>query len=43
MNKYTVRSGQNIFDVSLTIYGTVEGIFDLLISNDWLNMETKLS
>ena len=43
MNKYTVRSGQNIFDVSLTIYGTVEGIFDLLISNNWLNMETKLS
>lgn len=42
MKQYTVRSGQNIYDVSLTLYGTVEGIFDLLISNDWLTMDTKL-
>lgn len=42
MKQYTVRSGQNIYDVALTLYGTVEGIFDLLISNDWLNMETVL-
>lgn len=43
MKQYTVRSGQNIYDVSLTLYGTVEGIFDLLISNDGLTMDTKLS
>jgi len=43
MKQYTVRSGQNIYDVSLTIYGTVEGIFDLLISNEGLTMDTKLS
>lgn len=43
MKQYTVRSGQNIYDVSLTLYGTVEGIFDLLISNKGLTMDTKLS
>lgn len=43
MAQYQVRSGQNIYDVALYIYGSVEGIFDLLISNQWLNMETKLS
>lgn len=43
MNQYTVRSGQNIYDVAMTLYGSVEGIFDLLVSNEWLNMETKLS
>lgn len=43
MNQYIVRSGQNIYDVAMTLYGSIEGVFDLLISNKWLNMETKLS
>lgn len=43
MAQYKVRSGQNIYDVALSIYGSVEGVFDLLMSNQWLNMETKLS
>lgn len=43
MAQYKVRSGQNIYDVALTLYGSVEGIFDLLASNSWLNMETQLS
>lgn len=43
MAQYTVRSGQNIYDVALTLYGSVDGIFDLLVSNDWLSMTTKLS
>lgn len=43
MLQYKVRSGQNIYDVALTLYGSVEGVFDLLASNDWLNMETVLS
>lgn len=43
MPKYKVRSGQNIFDVALTLHGSVEGIFDLLASNHWLTMETELS
>ena len=42
MEQYTVRSGQNIYDIALTLHGSVEGIFDLLISNNWLNMETVL-
>lgn len=42
MNQYTVRSGQNIFDVALTLHGTVEGIFDLLISNPMLTMDSEL-
>ena len=37
MLQYKVRSGQNIYDVALTLYGSVEGIFDLLVSNEWLN------
>lgn len=42
MPQYTVRSGQNIYDVALTLHGSVEGIFDLLTSNSWLTMETTL-
>ena len=43
MAQYKVRSGQNIYDIALTLYGSVEGVFDLLASNEWLNMETQLS
>lgn len=43
MAQYKVRSGQNIYDVAMTLYGSVEGIFDLLVSNKWLNLETQLS
>lgn len=43
MNQYRVRSGQNIYDIALTLYGSVEGVFDLLASNDWLSMETILT
>lgn len=43
MAKYIVRTGQNIYDVALTLYGSVEGIFSLIASNKWLTMETKLS
>lgn len=43
MAQYKVRSGQNIYDVALTLYGSIEGIFDLLASNTWLDINTKLS
>ena len=33
MNTYIVKSGQNLFDVAITLYGSIEGVFDLLISN----------
>lgn len=45
MKKYIVKSGQNIFDVALAIYGSIEGVFDLLISNESqsLSFDTILS
>lgn len=42
MATYKVTANQNIFDVALLLYGSIEGLFDLLISNDWLTMETDL-
>lgn len=45
MGKYIVKSGQNLFDVALTIYGSIEGVFDLLVSNEGqsLSFDTLLS
>lgn len=43
MNKYITKSGQNIYDVALTIYGSIEGIFDLLLSNSNISLNTILS
>ena len=42
MSKYTTKSGQNLYDVALTLYGSVEGIFDLLISNPNISLEAVL-
>ena len=42
MSEYIVKHGQNIFDVALQLYGSIEGVFDLLISNPRLSMETQL-
>lgn len=42
MAQYKVRSGQNIYDVALTLYGSIEGIIDLLASNSQITMETTL-
>lgn len=43
MATYTVKPSQNIFDVALHLYGSIEGLFDLLISNENLNMTTELT
>lgn len=43
MAKYTVISGQNLFDVALHIYGSIEGITDLLINNPLLSLASTLS
>lgn len=43
MATYKVTTNQNLFDVALLLYGSIEGLFDLLISNDWLDMETDLT
>lgn len=40
MNKYITKTGQNLYDVALSIYGSIEGIFDLLISNQNVSIGT---
>lgn len=42
MAKYKVQGGQNLFDIALHLYGTIEGLFDLLISNEGIGMNTEL-
>ena len=39
---YIVKRNQNIYDVAVQIYGSVEGLFDLLISNEDLAMDSEL-
>lgn len=43
MSKYTITAGQNLYDVALHIYGSIEGITDLLINNPTLSMASRLS
>lgn len=42
MATYTVKPNQNIYDVAIMLHGSVEGLFDLMISNEWLSMTTEL-
>lgn len=39
MKAYITKTGQNIFDVCITLYGSVEGLLDLLISNTSMEVE----
>lgn len=39
---YTVKKSQNIYDVAVQIYGSIEGLFDLLISNENLAVDSEL-
>lgn len=34
MGTYIVKAGENIFDIALKIYGGIEGLFDLVASNE---------
>ena len=43
MGKYRVVAGQNIYDVALHLYGSIEGVVDLLISNPDLSFATTLT
>ncbi len=43
MGKYTVISGQNLYDVALHVYGSIEGITDLLVNNPDLSMGSVLA
>ncbi len=42
MGKYIVCEGQNLFDVSLHIHGSIEGIVDLLVCNPSLSLAGEL-
>lgn len=43
MKKYIVKSGQNLYDIALMLYGSIEGVFDLLVSNPNISFNTILS
>lgn len=43
MATYKVKPKQNIFDVAIELYGSIEGLFDLMITNTWLTMTTELT
>lgn len=43
MGKYVVRSGENIFDVAMNVYGGIEGVFDLLVCNQDAASQSGLS
>ena len=42
MAQYQATSNQNIFDIAIHLYGSIEGIYDLLMSNPWLDMEMDI-
>ena len=42
MAQYKVQGGQNIWDIAIQLYGSIEGAFDLFMSNPKLNMTTNL-
>lgn len=42
MGVYKVTHGQSLYDVALHIYGSVEGITDLLVNNESLSLADRL-
>lgn len=42
MGKYTVTTGQNMYDVALHLTGSIEGVIDLMMCNPELDMERTL-
>ena len=42
MKVYKVKSNQNIFDIAIALYGSIEGTFDLLVNNSWLSFDSVL-
>lgn len=43
MGRYKVSSGQNIYDVAMHLYGSIEGIVDLMMNNGDLSLDTVLA
>lgn len=42
MAEYTVQTGQNLFDVALSLYGSIEGLLDLMVSNPSLSIDSEI-
>lgn len=42
MATYTVKVGQNIFDIALSLYGSIEGILDLFACNPNLSFDSEI-
>ena len=42
MGKYRVIAGQNLYDIALHIYGSIEGIVDLMMCNTDLSLDATL-
>lgn len=42
MGSYKVIAGQNIYDVALYVYGSIEGVTDLLVNNESLSLDDDL-
>lgn len=42
MGKYKVVAGQTLYDVALHLYGSIEGITDLMVSNPTLSLDETL-
>lgn len=42
MAKYIVKHGQNIFDIASHLYGSIDGVIDLLMKNSGLSYSTIL-
>lgn len=42
MAQYKVQNNQTIWDIALVLYGSIEGVFDLFMSNPKLTMTTDL-
>lgn len=42
MGRYKVAAGQNIYDVALHLYGSIEGIVDLMMCNADLSLDDNL-
>lgn len=43
MGKYVVKKGENIYDICLRLYGSIEGLLDLMVSNQDAISESGLS
>ncbi len=42
MKQYTTKYGQNIYDIAIVLYGSIEGIFDILVNNANINVNDEI-